>query len=176
MAKIDISKIQGIDDTDKEILEILYDDARTSYTDIAEEVGLTRPAVKNRIKAMEDKGVIVAFRPVINPTPDNTGIKFMLSVCADSKHFLEIADRISLFKAHREVYSKTGLNNIVAIGYAADASEFKKYEKLVYSRIRELEGVKDISLHQFISTYKNVDGGVDYDAERFKPIGEDEEE
>lgn len=173
---VDISSIQGIDDIDKEILYMLYEDARTSYTDIAEKVGLTRPAVKNRIKAMEDKGIIVAFKPIINPTPDESGIKFMLSVRADNKHYFEILDKISMFKAHREVYSKTGLNNIVAIGYVANSSEFKKYEKRVFSKIQALEGINDIALHHLITTYKDVDGGVDYDAERFKPVGEGEEE
>lgn len=170
MAKIDISSIEGIDDIDRTILYMLYEDARLSYTEIADEVSLTRPAVKNRIKAMEDKGIINGYRTLINPTPDDTGIKFMLSVCADSKNFLQIADKISMFKVHREVYTKTGLNNIVAIGFVKDSKEFKAYEKLVYSKIKDIDGIKDISLHQFITTYKNVDGGVDYDAERFKPV------
>lgn len=169
MAKVDISSIDGIDDIDKSILYMLYDDARTSFTRIAKEVGLTRPAVKNRIEAMEARGIIRGYRPVINPLPEDTGIKFMLSISADSKYYLEIASTISMFKAHREVYSKTGLSNIIAIGVVKDSREFQRYEKQVYSKISNLEGINDISLHQLITTYKDVDGGVDYNAEKFRP-------
>lgn len=175
MAKVDISKIEGIDDIDKKILYMLYDDARTSYTDIANAVELTRPAVKNRINVMENKGIITGYRPLINSTPDESGIKFMLSISTEPQHFLQIADVISMMKVHRQVYSKTGLNNIVAFGFVASPKEFKDYEKLVYSKIINLQGIRDISLHQLITTFKDVDGGVDYDKDRFKPSEDSDE-
>ena len=50
--------IQGIDDIDRTIIKLLVDDARLSYSEIGKKVGLSRVAVKNRIKAIEDEGII----------------------------------------------------------------------------------------------------------------------
>lgn len=168
MTKSEILKIEGLDDTDKVILGILFDDARASYTEIASRVGLTRPAVKNRIVAMEERGIIAGYKTVINPISDRAGIKFVLTVNADPKRLIEVADRISFLKCFRQVYSKTGFANIIAFGYAADTKTFSDYEQLIYKSVKNMEGVNEISFHQLITTYKDVDGGVDYDAERFK--------
>ena len=46
--------IQGIDDIDRTIIKLLVDDARLSYSEIGKKVGLSRVAVKNRIKAIEN--------------------------------------------------------------------------------------------------------------------------
>ena len=47
-----------IDDTDRRILSVLLEDARTSLRSIAEEVGVALGTVSNRVKRMEEMGVI----------------------------------------------------------------------------------------------------------------------
>ena len=47
-----------IDDTDRRILSVLLQDARTSLRSIAEEVGVALGTVSNRVKRMEEMGVI----------------------------------------------------------------------------------------------------------------------
>lgn len=49
------------DDTDMRILEILVEDGRTAYSDIAEEVGLSAPAVSDRVERLQEHGVIRGF-------------------------------------------------------------------------------------------------------------------
>ena len=45
--------LSGLDDIDRKIIEILTHNARISYVDLAEQVGLSRVAVKARIQALE---------------------------------------------------------------------------------------------------------------------------
>ena len=49
--------LSGLDELDQKILELLIENARYSYSDIGEKVGISRVAVKARISAMEEKGV-----------------------------------------------------------------------------------------------------------------------
>ena len=56
-----------MNDIDKYILEKLYEDARISYAQLAEEVGLSRPAVAERIKKLEQKNIIKGYSAVLNP-------------------------------------------------------------------------------------------------------------
>jgi DNA-binding Lrp family transcriptional regulator len=51
----------GIDDVDYRILELLMDDARRPYRDIAEEVGRSPPTVSERVERLKEVGVIERF-------------------------------------------------------------------------------------------------------------------
>lgn len=50
-----------LDDTDTEILQLLLEDGRRSYTDIGEHVGLSSPSVSSRVERLEELGVIEGF-------------------------------------------------------------------------------------------------------------------
>lgn len=53
--------MRGLDDTDREILRLLLDDGRRSYSEIAETVGLSAPAVSDRIDRLREVGLIRRF-------------------------------------------------------------------------------------------------------------------
>ena len=50
--------LNGLDELDQKIVQLLIKNARLSYSDIGKEVGISRVAVKARIQALEKKGVI----------------------------------------------------------------------------------------------------------------------
>lgn len=50
-----------LDDIDRRILELLAADARRSYSDIADDVGLSAPAVSDRVTNLQESGVIERF-------------------------------------------------------------------------------------------------------------------
>ena len=60
-------KLNGLDEKDNLIVNLLLKNARMSYSDIGTEVGLSRVAVKNRITALEEKGVIKGYHVAIDP-------------------------------------------------------------------------------------------------------------
>lgn len=53
--------MDGIDDTDREILELLLEDARRPYSDIAEQVDLSGPAVSDRVERLQERGLVRRF-------------------------------------------------------------------------------------------------------------------
>ena len=59
-------KNKAIDQTSQHILRILETDGRASYLSIAEKVGLSAPAVKERIQKMEDAGIITGYTVQVN--------------------------------------------------------------------------------------------------------------
>ena len=66
--------LDGLDETDQKILELLIHNARMSYSDIGAEVGLSRVAVKSRITALEERGIIEEYTTVINPQKINGAV------------------------------------------------------------------------------------------------------
>jgi len=60
-------KNQGIDTVDARLLRLLEDDSRTSNADLARALGMSAPSVAERLKRLEEAGVIRRFTVVINP-------------------------------------------------------------------------------------------------------------
>lgn len=55
-----------LDDINLELLEALQHDGRMTYRELGERVGLTAPAVAERIRRLEDAGVIAGYRAVVD--------------------------------------------------------------------------------------------------------------
>ncbi len=53
--------MRGLDDTDREILRLLLADARQPYSEIAEEVDLSAPAVSDRVDRLRETGLVRRF-------------------------------------------------------------------------------------------------------------------
>lgn len=70
----------SLDETDIEILRLLSRDARRPYTDIAEKVDLSGPAVADRIERLQDAGVINRFTVDIDRTQLGAGAQIFVQV------------------------------------------------------------------------------------------------
>lgn len=55
-----------LDETGWHILEALQENARLSYSELGQRVGLSSPAVAERVRRMEDAGIITGYRAVVN--------------------------------------------------------------------------------------------------------------
>jgi Lrp/AsnC family leucine-responsive transcriptional regulator len=55
-----------LDDINRELLDVLQVDGRMSYKDLGERVGLTAPAVAERVRKLEEAGVIKGYRAVVD--------------------------------------------------------------------------------------------------------------
>ena len=60
-------RVRTIDEIDRRVLVELQHDGRISTTDLAEHVGLSRPAASARIRRLEDEGTIRGYTAVVDP-------------------------------------------------------------------------------------------------------------
>jgi len=56
-----------LDEFDRKILAILRKDGRITFTDLAEQVGLSKTPCQQRVKRLVQSGVIVGFRAIVDP-------------------------------------------------------------------------------------------------------------
>lgn len=83
-----------MDNIDYQIVRLLGDNGRLSIKKISEKINLTPPAVAERIKKLEETGVIVGYRAVIDPKKFDMNIRAIITVTliADKrKEFLDFA-------------------------------------------------------------------------------------
>ncbi len=137
---------EGLDKVDKQILKILEKDARLSYSEIGDKVGLSRVSVKNRMDAMEKEGIIQGYKAITNMDNLSSGRHF----------FVEIAT----YNIIRGVYAVTGQCRFIAEGFA---SNNMWYESFMKSARKNLKGVITFRVSDVLYTLKDLDGGVDYD-------------
>ncbi|MDF2719177.1 MAG: AsnC family transcriptional regulator [Paenibacillus sp.] len=79
-----------MDHVDKQILYHLQNQARISMTELGKSVGLSQPAVTERVRRMEEKGVIEEYRTVISPEKiGKHAAAYMLFRTRDCNAFLD---------------------------------------------------------------------------------------
>lgn len=74
-----------MDDLDKKILALLVQNARATLKDLAAQVNLTSPAVAERIRRMEKKGIIEGYSVRINPLLAQQGMHALVSISVAPK-------------------------------------------------------------------------------------------
>jgi Lrp/AsnC family leucine-responsive transcriptional regulator len=56
-----------LDDFDRKILTILRRDGRITFTDLAQQVGLSKTPCQQRVRRLVEKGVITGFAAIVDP-------------------------------------------------------------------------------------------------------------
>ena len=75
--------MRDLDETDLEILRLLMDDARRPYSDIADAVDLSPPAVSDRVSRLRDVGVIRGFTVDVDRTQFHGGTPVLVDLDVD---------------------------------------------------------------------------------------------
>ena len=95
----------AIDEIDRNVLRELQQDARVSYAELGRRVGLTTPAVIERVRKLEDAGVITGYRAEIDPAKVGLPITAFVRMSitgVDYSHIIEVAESSNeVLECHR---------------------------------------------------------------------------
>jgi Lrp/AsnC family transcriptional regulator, leucine-responsive regulatory protein len=73
-----------MDAVDHKILTTLMDDGRASWADLADTVGLSAPAVAERVHRLEDRGAIRGYAAIVNGSQVGAHLTALVAVTLDS--------------------------------------------------------------------------------------------
>ena len=152
-------RIEGIDETDNRILEIIKDNARLTYKEIGEKVGISRVSVRTRMDVLQEKGIIKGFQTLIDPTRVPDGIRFFLDIECVPDYYEEIVGYLASSKMIRQIYGVSGECRIHAIGFSPNSRSLEFFANMIY---RSQRGVRRLGWHTVLSTLMDLDGGVEY--------------
>lgn len=102
-----------LDTIHSKILISLQFNARTSNTSIAQQVGISSPAVAERLKKMEDSGVISGYYAKVNHIALGYGIRALITVRAFMGRLKPFLHKIKTYEEVVNCYRITGNENIV---------------------------------------------------------------
>lgn len=152
--------IEGLDEIDNQILALIKDNARMSFSDIAKVVGVSRVSVKARMKAMEEQGIIGGYKTVICPQSVPNTIHFTLDLETAPESYAKLMDEVGGSKLIRRLYCTTGDCRLHAVGFAPNQAELNRFANYLYN---SLGGVRRLSCQTILSVRKDLDGGVEYE-------------
>lgn len=126
-----------LDDVDRKILELLFQDARASYKKMGEAVGLSEGAVRKRVKRLVEQGVIKRFTVVID---DRSMIKALTMINVDpSVPTPAVAESLMKIDGVQEVYEVTGIYDAIALIMASDMNMLNR----CIDSVRRVRGVRN---------------------------------
>ncbi len=95
------------------ILTELQSNPRVSNTKISKQVGISSPAVAERIKKMEDSAVIIGYRTKLSPIMLGHQLRALITVRAFMGRLKPFLHKIKSYKEVVNCYRITGNENIV---------------------------------------------------------------
>lgn len=142
---------QTIDDIDAKILEVLQKKGRTKRNDLAESVGLSLPAVSERLRKLEEHGIITGYYAKLDSQKLGKDITAFIFVTVDSsKHYTQFLEHAREQDDILECHAITGEGtHLLKVRTANTAS----LERLL-SRIQAWGGVVSTRTNLVLSTTK----------------------
>jgi len=124
-----------MDDVDRKIMAILRDNARESFTNMAEAVGTSEGTVRARVKRLMDDGVIRKF--TIRTAGSNVKALIEVSV-TNNVNTAEVAAKSRAWEGVESVWEVTGENDIVVVADCPNTSDLNA----IIDKIREVPGTQ----------------------------------
>ena len=127
----------SIDFTDRKILSALLSKGRSTFAELAAQVGLTAPTVHDRVKKLERSGIIKGYTAIINPANLGYDITAMVNITtAANASAKEYEKHLADISEVQKCYSVAGEDTYVAIVLTRTP---KTLEKLL-QKIRNIPG------------------------------------
>jgi Lrp/AsnC family transcriptional regulator, regulator for asnA, asnC and gidA len=137
----------NLDEFDLKILDIITQNARTPFKDVAKEVGISRAAVHQRVNRMIELEVITGSGYYINPNKvDFKTCSYIGIFLEKGGLFSEVVEKLQEIPEIVECHYTTGQYAIFVKVYAKDNEHLKN---ILSSRIQKIQGIS--STETFIS-------------------------
>ncbi|MDD8016774.1 MAG: Lrp/AsnC family transcriptional regulator [Bacteroidota bacterium] len=148
-----MNSLHQLDDIDLTILEILQKSGRTRRNDLAQSVDLSIPSVSERLKKLEENGIITGYHAFVDPKKVGKDITAFINVMVDSsKHYLSFIEHAKATDEILELHSVTGSGTHLLKIRTENTSSLEK----LLSKIQAWSGVVNTTTSIVLSSFKEI--------------------
>jgi len=143
-----------LNDLDWRILQTLQENAKQTYMETGRRLQVAHSTVHDRIKKMEEKGIIEKYTAIVNL--EKAGVKYItaiMTVFTDPKESENVAEKLSKFEEVSEVF--TSLSEELLIIAKIIAEDQEKLHSFIAHSVAPLPGV--LRIRTSIVTKKHKD-------------------
>jgi DNA-binding Lrp family transcriptional regulator len=139
-----------MDSTDLQLLALLRQDARAPIALLAKKLGVSRGTVTNRIKRLEDDGVITGYTVRLRPDTEPNQITAWMSITVEGNQTREVIAHLLGEPGVAGLHDTNGRWDLLAELRAANLNELAA----VLERVRLLKGIGATETSIHLQTYK----------------------
>ena len=139
-----------MDETDHHLLSLLRQDARISVAALAQKLGVSRGTVSNRIRRLEDEGVIVGYTVRLRPDVQHNAIKAWMSIAVEGNQTRTVIASLLGEPGVASLHDTNGRWDLLAELRAESLQELAK----VLERIRLLKGISNTETSIHLETFR----------------------
>ena len=139
-----------MDDTDRQLLALLRDNARASVASLAKVLRVSRGTVQNRLQRLSADGTIVGYTVRLRPLAEAHQIRALMMVEVVGTRIDQVLAALRGDPAVSALHTTNGRFDIVAELRADSLESFDR----VLRRIRLLDGIANTETSLLLSTHK----------------------
>jgi len=142
--------MSSLDDTDRELIAMLRDNARTPVVALAKQLRVSRGTVQNRLAKLENQGVIAGYTVRLKPQAEPQRIRAWMGVAVEGNAAPAVIKVLRGEPAVGTLHTTNGRWDIMAEVQAPSLEDFDR----VLGRIRLIPGIANTETSILLSTYK----------------------
>jgi len=140
-----------LDNKDKKIIDILRVSGREPASSISEKIGVSVPTVIDRIKKLQDLGVIEGYKAVINSKKIGLDVSAIITIISESSsQYSSLVNKAIKEKFIEKCFTTTGKGSHVLL---VNVENTDSLEKLLRN-IQQWPGVRRTETQIILSSYK----------------------
>jgi DNA-binding Lrp family transcriptional regulator len=139
-----------MDTTDHQLIALLRQDARATVATLAHKLGVSRGTVANRLRRLEDEGVIVGYTVRLRPDAQPQGIAAWMSITVEGNQTREVIAHLLGEPGIASLHDTNGRWDLLAELRAADLNELAG----VLEPVRLIKGIAATETSIHLQTYR----------------------
>jgi DNA-binding Lrp family transcriptional regulator len=139
-----------MDSTDLQLLALLRQDARATVATLANKLGVSRGTVSNRVKRLEDDGVITGYTVRLRPDSEPDQITAWMSIVIEGNQTREVIAHLLGEPGVASLHDTNGRWDLLAALRASNLNELAA----VLERVRLIKGIGNTETSIHLQTYK----------------------
>ena len=143
-----------LDETDRQILRILQEDARTPFSEVARRIDMSSATVHDRVNRMEEAGVIQGYHASVDADAVGYSVSAFVGLRTEQGREEEALAHLAGLSEVKEVHLTTGQWDVMVRVHAEDTDGLRD---LMFDHIADTEG--------FTRSHTMVVLGTDYEAD-----------
>lgn len=104
-----------MDEVDRNIIRLLQEDARKSFNKIADSLGIAVGTAYNRVKNLEDKGILKGYTILVDSAKLGYGLTALILIEAEGRYLPEVEKELAQLDEVISIYDITGDYDIAVV-------------------------------------------------------------
>ena len=111
---------------DEELIALLRVNSREPVAALARKLGLSRTTVQDRLRRLEDSGIIAGYSLKLAREIDKGGIRAMLTIAVEPRRQVDVARALQRFPQFETLHTVSGKYDLVAMVKTGSAEDMDR--------------------------------------------------